>query len=78
MAKDGGNWRPKVGERVVFRLRSWAVVDDVVPREGEGIVVCDLRRNRAESCDYEVGILGYGDLCFYACELRPYREWLAR
>jgi hypothetical protein len=39
------------------------------PSAGEGVIVRNITRNRAEQCDYEVSVEGYGDLCFFRSEL---------
>jgi hypothetical protein len=62
-----GAWWPKVGERVRFVVQRRA--HPAVPLAGEGVIVRNIRRNRAEQCDYEVSVEGYGDLCFFRSEL---------
>jgi hypothetical protein len=64
MAKDAGAWEPKVGERVWFGLHRIAGVHPSVPLTGVGVIVRDLRCNRAETYDYEVEVEGHGRLCF--------------
>lgn len=81
MARDAGDcpgWKPKAGDWVRFKVCRDTGTDPCVPRKGVGMIVRDLRRFRAESCDYEVqikeedGSLGQR-LCFYRAELRPWK-----
>jgi hypothetical protein len=65
-------WEPQAGELVLFEVSRSCEVDPRVPREGRGVIVRDIRRNKAESCDYEVRAEFYGDLCFFRSELAPW------
>jgi hypothetical protein len=58
-----------VGERVRFRVNRIAGLHPSTPSAGEGVIVRNITRNRAEQCDYEVSVEGYGDLCFFRSEL---------
>jgi len=62
----------RVGDWVWFDVRRDAETHRAVPRTGTGVVVRDLTRNRAESCDYEVETDGHGRLCFRRGELTPW------
>lgn len=78
MAKDAGEfvlaarrvdkvWPLKKGERVWFRVSRATAPHPSVPCGGVGVVLRKL--GRAETCDYEVEVEGYGPLCFYRLEL---------
>lgn len=64
---------PRKGERVRTKVNRFDSVEPSVPLTGEGVILRKLGRH--ETCDYEVEVDGFGPLCFYISEVRPWKSW---